>query len=100
VPAISAIACAVALLMSGCSSDVMFPAVHDMPAARVDTTMTPDQVKQATDELNCERDHLSTGAQAAAQSKPADVQRASSCGQAVVTPAVATQPANAYAGRN
>ncbi len=37
--------------------------------------MTPDQVKQATDDLVTERDHLNTGsvpsAQAAAPNKPA-----------------------------
>jgi hypothetical protein len=100
---ISAVAGGIALLVSGCSSDSIFPAVHDMPAARVETTMTPDQVKQATDELNCERDHLSTEAQtngpaaAPAQPKPAGVQKTSSCGQPTATPAVATQPVNAYA---
>ncbi len=99
----SAVVGAIAMLVSGCSSDIVFPAVHDVPTARVDTTMTPDQVKQATDELSCERDHLSTEAQAngqavaAAQPRPAGVQKTSSCGQPAATPAVATQPVNAYA---
>ena len=35
-----------------------------MPAPRADTPLTPDQVKQATDDLISERDHLSTEAQA------------------------------------
>lgn len=51
--------------MAGCSStDAVFPAVHDMPAARTETTLTPDQVKQATDDLVYERNHLNTEAQA------------------------------------
>jgi hypothetical protein len=43
-------------LLSGCASDSAFPAVHDMPAARSETKLTPDQVKQATDDLITERD--------------------------------------------
>ena len=58
-----ATATAVAVLLSGCS-DIGFPAIHDMPAPRADTPLTPDQVKQATDNLICQRDHLSTEAQA------------------------------------
>jgi hypothetical protein len=54
------IVAAVALLVSGCS-EVGFPSVHDMPAPRTDTTLTPDQVKQATDDLVSERDRLNTG---------------------------------------
>lgn len=34
-----------------------------MPAARTETTLTPDQVKQATDSLVSERDHLNSEAQ-------------------------------------
>ncbi len=64
-----AIAAAVAFLVSGCS-EVGFPAVHDMPVPRVDTTLTPDQVKQATDVLTSERDHLNTEAQCSAQPNP------------------------------
>ncbi len=57
-----ALTASVAFLVSGCS-EVVFPAVHDMPAARTDATLTPDQVKQATDDLISERNHLSTEAQ-------------------------------------
>jgi hypothetical protein len=53
----SAIAVALALLLPGCS-EVGFPAVHDMPVARPDTPLTPDQVKRATDDLISERDRL------------------------------------------
>ena len=68
---------AAAVLLSGCASDSTFPAVHDMPAARSETKLTPDQIKQATDDLITERDR--TEAQAAtpattgsiAQRKPA-----------------------------
>ena len=54
---------AAALLLTGCA-DVGFPAVHDMPAARADAPLTPDQIKEATDNLICERNHLSTEVQA------------------------------------
>jgi hypothetical protein len=65
-----AIAASVALLLSGCS-ELGFPSVHDMPAPRADTTLTPDQVKQATDDLISQRNHLSTEAQANGQPSPA-----------------------------
>jgi cytoskeletal protein RodZ len=52
------------LLAGGCSSELAFPAVHDMPPPRDDATLTPDQVKNATDALVSEREHLSTEAQA------------------------------------
>jgi hypothetical protein len=45
-----------AVLLSGCSSDSAFPAVHDMPTARTETKLTPDEVKQATDDLISARD--------------------------------------------
>jgi hypothetical protein len=57
----------VGLLVAGCSTDTIFPAVHDMPAGRAETTMTPDQVKQATDSLVSQRDHLEAQTQANAQ---------------------------------
>jgi hypothetical protein len=65
-----AIAAAAAFLLSGCS-ELGFPSVHDMPAPRADTTLTPDQVKQATDDLISERNHLSTEVQANGQVSPA-----------------------------
>lgn len=65
-----AMAAAAGFLVSGCS-EVTFPAIHDMPAPRADTPLSPDQVKQATDTLISERDHLSTEAQANGQPNPA-----------------------------
>jgi hypothetical protein len=62
---------AAAMLLSGCSPEVGFPAVHDMPAPRAEAPLTPDQVKQATDQLANERDHLSTATQANTQASPA-----------------------------
>jgi hypothetical protein len=56
-----------ALLLAGCAVEVGFPAVHDMPAPRAETTLTPDQVKEATDSLISQREHLSTEAQGSAQ---------------------------------
>jgi hypothetical protein len=59
------------LLVAGCSStDSMFPAVHDMPAARTETTLTPDEVKQATDSLLSEREHLNSEAQSQPNVQP------------------------------
>jgi hypothetical protein len=57
---------AMAFFLSGCS-DINYPAIHDMPAARAETPLTPDQVKQATDNLICEREHLTSGTQPSAQ---------------------------------
>jgi hypothetical protein len=57
--------------LSGCSSEVGFPAIHDMPSPRADTPLTPDQVKQATDDLTSQRDHLqATAASVQAASAP------------------------------
>jgi hypothetical protein len=53
-----------ALLATGCSSaDPGYPAIHDMPAARTETTLTPAEVKAATDSLVNEREHLNTETQ-------------------------------------
>ncbi len=53
----SLLAAGLACLVAGCS-EVGFPAVHDMPAPRADTPLTPDQIKQATDDLVSQREHL------------------------------------------
>jgi hypothetical protein len=45
-----------AVLLCGCSSDGAFPAVNDMPAARTEMKLTPDQVKQVTEDLISDRD--------------------------------------------
>jgi hypothetical protein len=47
---------AAAVLLSGCASDTTFPAVHDIPAARSESKLTPEQIKQATDDLISDRD--------------------------------------------
>ncbi len=65
-PRVLAVCAAVAVLASGCSPEVAFPAIHDMPPPRVDSPLTPDQVKQATDGLISDRNHLSTEPQAGA----------------------------------
>jgi hypothetical protein len=102
---ILAIAAALAMLQSGCS-EIGFPAVHDMPAARADTTLTPDQVKQATDDLVSQREHLSTEVQANGQpAQPANGPSAQQKKPAAPLQPVAvqnpvpgdTQPAGAYA---
>jgi hypothetical protein len=45
-------------LLSGCSSDAAFPAVHDMPAARAETLLTADEIKQSSNDLLSDRDRL------------------------------------------
>jgi hypothetical protein len=89
------IAAALAFVVSGCS-EVGFPSVHDMPAPRTDTTLTPDQVKQATDDLVSERDRLNTGSvpsgQPAAPSKAAVAKNASSSVQPAAQGAAAPTP--------
>ena len=95
----SALAAAIfiaALLLSGCAADPGFPAVHDMPAARTETTLTPDEVKQATDSLISQRDHLSAEAQGAAQPVPvSNTPAASAPQQKPAAAAAAAQPAAA-----
>jgi len=88
------IAAQVAFLVSGCTEGALFPAVHDMPAPRADTPLTPDQVKQATDALTSERDRLNTQIQANGQpgttaSVPAAAQQ---------KPSSSTQPTTAASG--
>ncbi len=78
-----------------------------MPAPRADTPLTPDQVKQLTDNLICEREHLTTEAQAPVPppAEAAGAQKpASSCpqppgAQPTVTGSTAgsTLPPSAYA---
>jgi hypothetical protein len=41
-----------------------------MPAARTETTLTPDEVKQATDSLLSEREHLNNEAQSQPNAQP------------------------------
>ena len=64
-PRVLVMGAAVAVLASGCSPEIAFPAIHDMPPPRADTPLSPDQVKQATDGLISDRNHLSTETQAA-----------------------------------
>jgi hypothetical protein len=49
---------AAALALAGCSTGADYPAVLATPAAHSDQTMTPDEVKQATDALISERNRL------------------------------------------
>jgi hypothetical protein len=58
-------------LLSGCSSDSAFPAIHDMPAARTETKLTPAEVKQATDDLLTDRDRTEAQAQTPPPPAPA-----------------------------
>ncbi len=66
-----------------------------MPAPRADTPLTPDQIKQATDELANERDHLSaTTQQGSGPGKPAASGKAA---EARKKPASAAAPPAAQA---
>jgi hypothetical protein len=65
-----------------------------MPAPRADTPLTPDQVKQATDALTSERDHLNTQIQPNGQPSPA----AGAAAAAQQKPPPSAQPATAAAG--
>jgi hypothetical protein len=65
------VAFSAAVALSGCASDTAFPAVHDMPAARTETKLTPDEVKQATDALISDRDRAEAQAQTPAPPPPA-----------------------------
>jgi hypothetical protein len=87
-----AFAAAVGMLVSGCS-EMGFPSVHDMPAPRADTTLTPDQVKQATDDLISQRDHLSTEAQTTGQIGPAGDAASNAPGAPPPRPPATVQPA-------
>jgi hypothetical protein len=82
---------ALSLLITGCSPGAeypsIFPAVHDMPPPRSDTTLNPLQVQQATEDLIAARDHLN--AQAPAAKSTADPRSAS--GQAATTTAAAAK---------
>jgi hypothetical protein len=94
------------LAVAGCSpgadypSPSIFPAVHDMPPPRNDTTMNPLQVQQATEDLISERNHLtaqasSPGSQAtgnppatSTNARPVDIQavaRAPATGQSATS---------------
>jgi hypothetical protein len=67
--ALAVVGCA--LFADGCSStDPLYPAVHDMPTARTETTLTPAEVKAATDNLVYEREHLNVEAQSGANPQP------------------------------
>jgi hypothetical protein len=73
--AVAVLAAVAAVTMSGCSPGAdypsLFPAIHDMPPPRAETTMDADQVQQATEALITERNHLSADTQGAGQAKDA-----------------------------
>jgi hypothetical protein len=73
-----AFGCAGAVLTAGCSPSTapsLFPGVLDSPPARDDTPMSPEQVKQAMDNLAAERQRLC--AEAVANGSP---NAAANCG--------------------
>lgn len=47
-----------------------------MPPPRAEAPLTPDQIKQATDELANQREHLSTAAQSSSQANPPTTKKA------------------------
>ena len=81
------------MTLSGCSSDGVFPAVHDMPAARTETKLTPDEVTQATNDLLYERDRTEAQGQTPAQPQTAATTGSNSSKKHVApTQAQAQQP--------
>jgi hypothetical protein len=72
-----------------------------MPSPRAETPMTPDQIKQVTDNLICEREHLATEAQASPQpaNPPGQPQPPAKppCVAPQTTGSLPAQPASAYA---
>jgi hypothetical protein len=81
------LAAAMAVCVSGCSPGAdypsLFPAIHDMPPPRAETTMDPDQVQQATEALITERNHLSSETQGGGQAKDATPPAATAANPAV-----------------
>jgi hypothetical protein len=61
----AALAIALALTLAACSPGADYPNILAKPDPRAQQTMSPDQVKQATDALLSDRAQLSTSAQAA-----------------------------------
>jgi len=61
----AAVAAALAAALAACSPGADYPNILAKPDPRAQQTMSPDQVKQATDALISDRDQLSTSAQAA-----------------------------------
>jgi hypothetical protein len=47
-----------------------------MPPPRTEAPLTPDQIKQATEELANEREHLSTATQSSSQANPPTARKA------------------------
>jgi hypothetical protein len=95
--AVAVLAVAAALAVAGCSAETGFPSVHDMPAPRADTTLTPDEVKAATDSLISQRDQLQTNAQSVAPASVAPVQAAEASPPATTAKAKKKKPAVAAA---
>jgi hypothetical protein len=78
---------AAAALLAACSPDAEFPSVLDNPQPRADKPMTPDQVKEVTNSLISDRDHLSADAQPA----PEPIAPQTKATQAKATQAKATK---------
>jgi hypothetical protein len=97
---ISPAVAAIVFLLAACS-EIGYPAVHDMPGPRADTPLTPDQVKEATDSLISERDHLSTEVQGHGPANQATNAPAGTGFAGPQKPSASAQPsatrANAYA---
>jgi hypothetical protein len=56
-----------AALLAACSPGAEYPAVLDRPEPRADAPMSPDQLKEVTNSLISDRDHLSAEAKPAAE---------------------------------
>ena len=78
---------AAAVLLAACSPGAEFPSVLDNPQPRADKPMSPDQVKEVTNSLISDRDHLS----AEAQPTPQPIAPQTKATQAKATQAKATK---------
>jgi len=97
--ALAAVAC---LLLCGCSPGAdypsLFPAIHDMPPPRADTTLDPVQVQQATEDLITQRNHLTAEAQGAGQKNSPNPSASAANAPAANNPAASRQAAASGGG--
>ncbi len=98
-----AVAAAAAAFLSGCSPGAdypsLFPAVHDMPPPRSDTTLDPAQVQQATEDLITARDHLNAEAPASTEDKTPE-KSASAAAKPGAKTGAKSKPAKTSSGNN
>lgn len=68
--AVLALGAVIALPLAACAPGAEYPAVLDRPEPRADAPMSPDQLKEVTNSLISDRDHLSAEAKPPAAAPP------------------------------